>query len=106
MPGVSGVLKLIPTHPHNVFLQIWLELGAVGAVIVSAVLYGGGKWVLSKGFSRPLMTALAGIIAASLVSFLIEASFWQVWRLAAIVFACFGLALLPGEAEPSKPIDH
>ena len=106
VPGVSGVLKLVPTHPHNVFLQIWLELGVVGAVIVSTLLYGGGKWVLSKGFSRPLMTALAGIMAASLVSFLIEASFWQVWRLAAIVFACFGLALLSGEAEPSKPIDY
>ncbi len=30
--------SLLPLHPHNVFLQLWLELGAVGTALALAVL--------------------------------------------------------------------
>jgi len=31
-------VHLFPLHPHNSFIQIWLELGAVGAILVAAIL--------------------------------------------------------------------
>src|SRR6185295_2346039 len=34
MPGT----ELLPLHPHNAYLQVWLELGAVGSGIVGAML--------------------------------------------------------------------
>jgi exopolysaccharide production protein ExoQ len=42
MPGGHDVIgrgaELIPLHPHNAPLQIWLELGGVGAALMAALL--------------------------------------------------------------------
>lgn len=29
----DGPVELLPLHPHNAFLQVWLELGGVGAIL-------------------------------------------------------------------------
>ena len=47
-PGQS----LIPLHPHDAFLQVWLEIGAVGAVIVGGDIAGGAAGGLASGLPR------------------------------------------------------
>lgn len=38
MGDEGGARQLLPLHPHNAPLQVWLELGAVGAVICAVLL--------------------------------------------------------------------
>ncbi|MBB5517777.1 O-antigen ligase family protein [Amphiplicatus metriothermophilus] len=93
LPGAEGPVPLLPIHPHSVFLQIWLELGLPGAALFGVVLIAGFALLARADPAPPLAAALAGAAAAVLVSAAIEASLWQVWRLAAVGFAGIGVML-------------
>lgn len=64
-------------HPHNSFLQIWAELGLVGAILAAAVLFLTLRAiaVLPKG---PFAVALGLLAAAAAVAF-VEHGAWQAW---------------------------
>ncbi len=71
----------IQLHPHNAPLQIWLELGLIGAVAAAIV------WAsIFSGLSRPVRTPAAAAATATAVAYLIfgAVSFgvWQEWWLA------------------------
>jgi exopolysaccharide production protein ExoQ len=80
-PGQS----LIPLHPHDAFLQIWLEVGAVGALIMAVALLillnAVKRWPI--GMSRfTLPGYAAGIVVAALAF-----GIWQSWWMATIAFS-------------------
>jgi O-antigen ligase len=91
-PGQS----LIPLHPHDAFLQIWLELGAVGALIVAAglvsILGALGRWpAASTRFIFPGYAA--GLVVAALAF-----GIWQSWWMATIAFSIAAYRLIgPGQ---------
>jgi hypothetical protein len=93
VPGVDIPLPAIPTHPHSVFLQIWLELGVPGVLLISLAAIGATGALTRAGHSRTALAAASAAIAAFLVSAAVEASLWQVWRLAALTLAAMGVAL-------------
>lgn len=69
----------IKLHPHNEPLQIWMELGAVGAVLAAAL-----WWVMLSRLSRPgrdLATAAAAGCAAVYLLFGVNFGVWQEWWL-------------------------
>jgi hypothetical protein len=99
VPGAGAPMVLTPIHPHNVFLQIWLELGIPGAAFALAGAGAATRLLVRAKFARAVAAGIAGAGAATLVSFFVEASFWQVWRLAAIAIAAAGLALAHAAAE-------
>jgi hypothetical protein len=76
---------LIPLHPHDMFLQIWLELGFVGVVIATILLL---LMLRDIGRLRPGVQrfALAGYGAAMIVAGL-AFGIWQTWWLATIAFS-------------------
>lgn len=85
----------IQLHPHNGSLQLWLELGAPGAIL--AALF----WLfLSRRLSRgaPDLAAAAG--AASATAYLVFAAVnfgvWQEWWLALGALAAVVVALMDG----------
>ncbi len=87
----------IPLHPHNQILQIWLELGAIGALIVAAagacLIDRLGRWLPR---ARASGLALVGtVIVYDSLSF----GVWQSWWIAA-VFVAF--ALLSPYASESR----
>ncbi len=90
-PGQS----LIPLHPHDGFLQIWLELGAVGAVIAAALLLTGlrtvGKWPPATA-RFALAGYAAGIIVAGLAF-----GIWQTWWMATLAFSAAAYRLIGTE---------
>lgn len=64
-------------HPHNSFLQVWAELGIVGAGLATAVLV----LTLREISSMPrfaTVTALSLVAAASSIAF-VEHGAWQPW---------------------------
>ena len=91
--GAGQPLSTIPTHPHNIFLQIWLELGLPGVLSLAAALYFGAKALQKSAPPRAVTVGAAGAAGVIVSSFLVEGSLWQVWRLAAIALAGMGVAL-------------
>ncbi|WP_428407073.1 O-antigen ligase family protein [Hyphococcus sp.] len=93
VPGSPVALSVSPIHPHNVFLQLWLELGLPGVLATAAFLWFGLAALLRARLSRAVGAAIAGSFIAILVSVMVEGSLWQVWRLAAMALAASGVAL-------------
>jgi len=89
VPGAPGGLPAMPIHPHNAFLQIWLELGLPGVVAAASALIAAAISLYKLSMSRPAFAAICGALAASLISLLVEASLWQAWRLAVFGLAAF-----------------
>jgi O-antigen ligase len=92
----------IVLHPHDTALQVWLELGVVGAVLMAAF-----WWLAIRRLARPRpeMAAVA-VIAATTVFLLFSAlnfGAWQEWWLAlgGLVAALAGLLMAPAASKAS-----
>ncbi len=73
---------IVNNHPHNVFLEFWIELGLAGGVSAAAVL----AFVLRRidaSSAETLAARAACLVAVALVG-LVGLSAWQPWWLAAI----------------------
>lgn len=102
-PRVDGTV--MPLHPHNAILQVWLELGGIGALIGFATL----GLILFRVFAAPAWrgrAAQAGFTAAwfggmsvALVSF----GVWQEWFLSALFIAA-GVAVLAARGKPGSVV--
>lgn len=93
VPGEPTLLTLIPLHPHNMFLQVWLELGLPGVLSLAAFIYYGMRALQKAAPPTAITVSIVGAVAAILVTMLVEGSMWQVWRLAAMALAGMGAAL-------------
>lgn len=93
VPGAAAPLSVMPLHPHNLYLQIWLELGIPGVLAFGGFLYWGAAAFARAGLEKAVIAAAAGAFAAVLASTLIETSLWQVWRFAAMGLAAMGVGL-------------
>ncbi len=102
---VAGkMMQVIPVHPHNAFLQVWLELGLVGVLLLAALI---GLMLVGIGSARSGRVR-SGVHAATLASYLVIAliSFgaWQTWWIAAAWLAAGILLLLGG--NPRKQLSQ
>ena len=93
IPGWPVALPTMPIHPHNLFLQIWLELGLPGVILFAAAFIGGAAALLRANIDRMTYAAIAAVAAVSFISVIFEASLWQVWRLSAFALAALGCAV-------------
>jgi O-antigen ligase len=71
--------QLLPLHPHNLALQVWLELGAVGAALMALLL---AMLALSA-----VGGAACGTYAAGLVISMLSYGAWQYWWVAAMLLS-------------------
>jgi O-antigen ligase len=89
------VTRGIPVHPHSASLQIWHDLGLVGALLAAALLLYGG-WRLLKHFAQDKFGAAA--TAAVLAMFGLMAnvgwSVWQEWWMATLLLTAALIAAL------------
>ncbi|MEZ5919833.1 MAG: hypothetical protein R3C60_00625 [Parvularculaceae bacterium] len=93
VPGSPIALPVMPIHPHNVFLQVWLELGVPGVILVGVAIFGGMRALGRVNIGEIAIAAISASAAVIFVSFSVEASLWQAWRLAAIAFSVFGATI-------------
>jgi O-antigen ligase len=79
-PGLRPMLAV--GHPHNIFLQIWAELGIVGVILTGAILMMmvGLIGRLPRGES---VVALGLVASCTAVAF-VEHGAWQGWWIAAV----------------------
>ncbi len=84
-------VEVMPLHPHNGALQIWLELGGIGALL-------GAVLMLALGFaaSRSAVPAVgAGMLASAAVTGMLSFGLWQAWWVASLLLAMVALHLAP-----------
>ena len=81
-------------HPHNASLQIWLELGAVGAFL-AALLIAGLCLRLGVVSGRAGQAAGAGLMLSAMVIANLSFGIWQTWWMASLALSgiMFALAL-------------
>lgn len=93
-------MEIMPLHPHNAFLQVRLELGIPGAVIVAALV---GLFFVVAGRSRDRFAAavMAGAGGAYLTVAVLSYGVWQNWWVA---FA-WALAALTALAVEKREMD-
>lgn len=91
IPGRAVPLRmteeLLPLHPHNAFLQLWLEFGIIGLLPLMALFARAPLW-LAKTFCNAeeraaALSLFAGFVVISALSF----GVWQSWWLALIGLA-------------------
>ena len=90
----------IPLHTHNGILQIWLELGGVGALLFLAVLLAILKLAYERTSDKRSSAAALGMMTS--VLFIYSASFgpWQSWWHAGLwLLAGFMVAIVKGGKE-------
>jgi O-antigen ligase len=87
LPGA----ELLPLHPHNGALQIWLELGALGALVVAMFAF-----LLGRAAARAARPEVAtATLAAGAVTAMLSFGAWQEWWVGAELMAAAAIAGLP-----------
>ncbi len=98
---VAGVsLPAVPLHPHSLSLQIWYELGIVGAGLAAAAFIAAGL-ALSRALAanRAAAAGACGALAALGLVANISYGAWQEWWLASLIAA----AAAVGAARRASP---
>jgi O-antigen ligase len=93
----------LPLHPHDAALQLWLELGAPGAILFALLL--GLLWLRLGAAPWPrLFAATAGgsMTAATLIA-LSGWGIWEEWWLATLGFALFATLVMARTARSRIP---
>ncbi|MEM6626253.1 MAG: O-antigen ligase family protein [Pseudomonadota bacterium] len=93
----AGAFKgelIVGGHPHNMPLQVWLELGAVGAALLSAALIAlGGRLPEPRSIGMPAAQAAAGVWGACAVACGVSFGLWNAgwWAFVAVIVCCLVL---------------
>nr|WP_246484206.1 O-antigen ligase family protein [Marivibrio halodurans] len=70
--------EILPLHPHNNSLQVWLELGFPGAVLFAA-LYGGAAILINRDSGRSRVQK-AGLLAILCYLFVVASASFGIWQ--------------------------
>lgn len=119
MPGREAMIMepvrqfgavLLPLHPHNGTLQIWLELGVPGAILLAILCVAVLVWITRAPISRTAQALAFGqfvtVLLMANVSYGIWRSTWisSIWFGAAlmVIIASRSQSVVPGSAKPSR----
>lgn len=94
-------VELMPLHPHNTPLQLWLELGVPGVLLAAALVVGllllAARHPAGRTARAASLATITGVIAIAAMSF----SMWQSWWLAVVWLAAMLLAAAaPASGRP------
>lgn len=96
--GTGATAELMPLHPHNGPLQIWLELGLVGAAIAAALAVTTclaiGRLIADRAQRAGCLAAVASAVTIICLSY----GIWQYWWLSGLwLTAALTLAVALGD---------
>jgi exopolysaccharide production protein ExoQ len=92
--------EILPLHPHSGFLQIWLELGGIGAIAMAVFLVSAPFLLHRAAGNWPTTAIFMGTLAAYMAVGQLSYGIWQNWWIATGIL---GLALaMAGRKEPFR----
>jgi exopolysaccharide production protein ExoQ len=79
--GIALSSEILPLHPHNGILQVWLKLGVIGIGLGFGplILLIGRAFRMPAWRARLVQAMIAGSIAAALSVGLVSFGIWQEW---------------------------
>ena len=92
--------SLLPLHPHNAFLQVWLETGAVGAALALAVLLM--LLAATARLDRHAQPFALALFAAALAMGSTAYGIWQPWWMSGFLAAALMLRLAARIGEQTR----
>jgi exopolysaccharide production protein ExoQ len=80
--------RILPLHPHNGILQVWLELGGIGIGLAFGplILLIRHAFRIPAWRSRLVQGMIAGNTAAALSVGLVSFGIWQEWLVSGLFF--------------------
>ncbi|MEE2566352.1 O-antigen ligase family protein [Hyphobacterium marinum] len=91
----GDTFQLLPLHPHNGPLHVWLETGAFGAMLLAfALVMVGGRIAGAPRLSRLQAASIAWVASAYFAFVFFSYGVWQEWHMAALGLAMAGVAFL------------
>jgi O-antigen ligase len=93
---------IIELHPHNMYLQLWLELGAVG-VLIFCILLTKIFMDITNNPDKKFQVSACGLVATITVFALISFGMWQSWVLCSIAIAVINLKIFKQNFIYYKP---
>lgn len=100
----TGNTKDIPLHPHSGLIQIWLELGAGGAIL-GLILVLCILWGISSSVAPPMAKALAfAAFVSSLCLISVSYGLWQSWWMASLWLQGSLISLSIVSREDEQPL--
>jgi O-antigen ligase len=112
LPGGKGQLfdeyrqrelgHIMPLHPHNLPLQMWLELGLPGALVLSTLVAMLLMRLTRPDVERTLSTIACGQFATGFVIWSFSFGAWQSWWLVSLWLAACLTAI---HGHPKAPED-
>ncbi len=94
----------LPLHAHNAGLHIWLETGAVGAVLSAGAL-AAMALTLNRSAPEPAVAAgVAWVLAGWLATVTFGYGVWQEWHHGALALALAGAMLCEGAGRPARKL--
>jgi O-antigen ligase len=95
-------IELIPLHPHNATLHVWLETGLVGAVLLAVSLVMLGRRISGAvHLSRLQAVAIAWTVVAYVTLIVFSYGVWQEWHQGAVALAATAIFFL-GAGKPAQ----
>jgi exopolysaccharide production protein ExoQ len=98
MPGRDAMtpidVPVLSLHPHNTALQIWLELGAVGAVVAALLMAVIVRQIARPDADRFTQAAATAALCASFGVASLSFGIWQSWWLGSLVLMTVWIAAL------------
>lgn len=92
----NSPMPSMPLHPHNGFIQLWLELGPLGLVLMLALWWRVTRWLRAYTDDRWIAAAGAATIGAALAIGSISFGVWQRWWIATLFLAAALFRLAAG----------
>lgn len=99
-----GLVNLC-SHPHNNYSQIWLELGASGAIIMALFFFVFGKHLSAKG-GRLYQSTTFAAFSATLLIIGMSYSAWHMWWLSALSMIALSFTILQKKDEQSLGLNN
>ena len=99
-------VEALPMHPHNATLHVWLETGAVGAVLLATTLVAmGGRIAGAQNLSRLQAVGAVWVFVVYVSLIVFSYGVWQEWHQGTVALAATSVFFL-GAKRPQKTRPH
>lgn len=97
--------EALPLHPHNATLHIWLETGAVGAILAATGLVAlGGQIAAAPQLSRLQAVAVVWVLAIYVSLIVFSYGVWQEWHQGTVALAATSVFFLGAKRSRSTTL--